>query len=187
MSEASRFGRLKAVIKNAVVWGAGWGTLGTVVASLMRLSDGISLPFALLDGLGMGIRIGFMGGLAGALFAAFISIAYRGKRLSEISWLRFGAGGLVFAGVFVPVFMETMNLLTGGGGVPLNLITDDIIMSALFGGITAAGTMKLAQHGADEAPVTVDELLDRMEQQSLGSGEATGIPARQGSRVTERS
>lgn len=45
--------------------------------------------------------------------------------------------------------MQTMNFLSGQS-VPWNLIADDIVMAALFGGITAAGTMKLAQRAAKQ-------------------------------------
>jgi hypothetical protein len=185
MSDESRFTRLRATFRNSVVWGLAWGTFGTGVASVMRLIDKIPFGHALLDGLGMGIRIGVMGGIAGAVFFAYISLAYRGKRLSEISWPRFGLGGAIVAGLFVPAFLQTMNLLSGGELVPWNLVWDDSIYSALFGGITAAGTMILAQRDEAAHPVTVQELLDRMERQSLGAGEATGYREAERSRSAE--
>ncbi len=152
------------------MWGAVWGALGSAVATVFRLNDRIPFPGALLDGIGMGIRIGVAGALTGAAFATFISIAYRGKSLREISWLKFGIGGAILAGAFVPAWMETMSLMTGGGLVPFNLINGDIVLSTLFGGITAAGTMILAQHDEAKNPETVEGLLERMETQSLGAG-----------------
>ena len=172
MADQGKSRRLRAVFKNAIVWGVAWGGLGTVVASLMRLNDNIPLLNAILDGIGMGIRIGIVGALTGAAFSTFISVAYRGKRLAEISAVRFGIGGAILAGVFVPTWMQTMNLLSGSGMVPWNLITDDIVFSTVFGGITAAGTMLLAQRDEAKNPVTVQELLDRMERESLGTGSA---------------
>jgi len=65
-----------------------------------------------------------------------------------------------------------MNLLTGGEMVPWNLVGDDSVFSAIFGGITAAGTMLLAQRHEAAYPVTVEDLLDRMERQSLSPGDA---------------
>ena len=152
MSGDGRFRRLKAIFKSAVVWGFTWGALGTVVSALMRLGDNISPGFAILDGIGMGIRIGIMGGLAGAAFSAFISLAYRGKNLRDISAAKFGLGGAVFAGAFVPVFMQAMNVISGSGFVPFDLINTDILYSALFGGITAPGTMWLAKKDALRNP-----------------------------------
>ena len=130
----------------------------------------------------MGVRIGVVGGIVGAAFAAFITLAYRDKRLSEINWVRFGVGGAIFAGLFLPLFLETMSILTGGGPVAWHLIDGDALMAAVFGGITAAGTMKLAQHDEVKNPVTVQELLERMESQSLDAGEARGYETEKTSR-----
>ena len=105
--------------------------------------------------------------------------------LSEISWLRFGIGGAVLAGLFVPSFLQTMNLLTGGGLVPWSLVFDDAVYSGLFGGITAAGTMILAQRDEAKHPVTVEDLLERMERQSLAAGEATAYRKVERSRSAE--
>ena len=177
--------RLRATFRNSVVWGVAWGTLGTVVATAMRLIDKIPFGSALLDGLGMGIRIGVMGAIAGAAFFAFIGVAYRGKRLSEISWLRFGIGGAIVAGLFVPAFLQTMNLLSGSGLVPWHLILDDFVLSALFGGITAAGTMILAQRGEAADPVTMQDLPEGIERESLGAGAATGYRKAERARSAE--
>lgn len=174
MADGNKFRWLRATFRNSLVWGTIWGACGTAVASTMRMIDRIPFGYALLDGLGMGIRIGFMGAIAGGVFFAFISLAYRGKRLSEISWVRFGIGGAIVAGLFVPFFLQAMNLLTGGPMVAWRLLADDFLLSAVFGGITAAGTMILAQRDEAAHPVTVQQLLDRMEREGLGEGAATG-------------
>jgi hypothetical protein len=172
MPDERKPNRLRAIFKNAVVWGAGWGVIGTAVAGVMRLTDHIPPLHALLDGIGMGVRIGIVGGIVGAAFAAFISIAYRSKRLSEINWIRFGVGGLLFAGIFLPVFLEVMNLLSGGGLVPWHLIDGDTLMAMVFGGVTAAGTIRIAQLDEVKHPGTVQDVLERMEAQSIGAGGA---------------
>ena len=186
MPNENRFTRLRATFRNSLVWGVAWGTFGSAVATVMRMIDDIPFGNALLDGLGMGIRIGFVGALAAAAFFAFISVVYRGKRLSEISWLRFGVGGSVVAGLFVPAFLQTMNLVSGGGLVPWHLVFDDLVLSAVFGGITAAGTMIIAQRDEAAHPVTVQELLERMERESLGAGGATGYQKPERSRSAEQ-
>ena len=185
MADENKPNRLRAFVQNAVIWGTTWGALGTAWASIRRLNDNIPFLNALLDGLGMGIRIGFVGGIVGAAFAAFISSKYRGQRLSEINWVRFGLGGLVLAGVFVPGALQALHYLSDGTFMPMNLITDDMVFSALFGGITAAGTMKLAQMHEEKNPVTVQELLEQMETQSLNAGDAANIAAAQRERATE--
>ena len=185
MANENRFTRLRGAFRNSLVWAVGWGAFGSAVATAMRMIDKIPFGNALLDGIGMGIRIGFVGAIAGAAFFAYISLAYRGKRLSEISWLRFGVGGAIVAGLFVPAFLQTMSLLTGGGLVPWHLVMDDFVYSALFGGITAAGTMILAQRDEAAHPVTVQELLERMERESLGAGGATAYRKVERSRSAE--
>jgi len=185
MPDENKPRRLRAALKNALVWGTAWGALGTAVATVFRLNDNIPLLNAIADGIGMGVRIGVVGAIVGGAFAAFISLRYRGRKLSEISWMRFGAGGLILAGLFVPAYLQTMNVITGGGLVPWHLVFDDFLFSAIFGGITAAGTMKLAQLNEAANPVTVQELLERMEHESLGAGDATGYTAAQRARSAE--
>lgn len=187
MPDEKRFPRLRAALRNAVVWAVGWGAIGSAVAMAMRFIDNIPFRNAVLDGLGMGIRIAFVGAIAGTAFFAFISLAYRGKRLRDIGWVRFGIGGAILAGLFVPSFLQTMNLISDGALVPWNLVFDDMIFSAVFGGITAAGTMFLAQRYEAAHPVTVQELLDRMERQTIGIGESATYRRTQRSQSAERS
>jgi hypothetical protein len=169
MSDETRFRRVRAVFRNAVVWGVSWGALGSIFAGLMRLADNIPFWFALLDGIGMGIRIGIAGALAGAAFSAFISVAYRGKSVRDISAAKFGLGGAIFAGAFIPAWIQAMSLITGGGFVPFDLINTDLIYSSLFGGITAAGTILLAHRDAAANP-DEDELAAGTVRGTLGAG-----------------
>src|ERR1041385_4034686 len=112
MTDENRFTRLRAALRNAVVWGVGWGAIGSAVATAIRFFNDIPIGQAVLDGIGMGIRIGFIGAIAGTAFFAFIGLLYRGKRLRDISWVRFGIGGAILAGLFVPSFLQTMNLIS---------------------------------------------------------------------------
>jgi hypothetical protein len=171
MADEHKPSRFRAVIKNALVWGVTWGALGTAVATLIRLTDKIPLGHAIMDGIGMGVRIGVVGAIVGVAFSTFISLAYRGRRLSEISWPRFGLGGLILGGLFVPGFLQATHLLSDGTLMPWNLISDDFIYSALFGGITAAGTMFLAQRDEAKNPAVVQAIPDRIERPSLGQGD----------------
>ena len=136
--------RVACAFRNAVVWGGAWFTLAVPVGVAFRLGE-VSVPIALADGVFIGMRIGFIGGISGAAFAGLISVLYRGRRLAEISWLRFGLGGAVMAGLFVPAFLLAGNLISGDGWPALQYILDDGVYAAVFGGITAAGSVKLAQ------------------------------------------
>jgi hypothetical protein len=138
--------RVRGAVKNAVVWGVAWSALAFVTILALR-TLGVVVPFWIdwLDALGMSLRLGVMGGITGGAFSLFISQIYRGRRLSEISWARFGVGGGILAGLFVPTVLLMANLLTGGGVLPFDAIRSDIVIAALFGGIAAGGSMWLAQ------------------------------------------
>jgi hypothetical protein len=62
--------------------------------------------------------------------------------------------------VFVPLFLQAMNILSGDGMVPWRLVLDDAIWTAVFGGVVAGGTLKLAQRGEALAAGTVKDQLD---------------------------
>ena len=187
MNASSIVRRLTGAFKNAVVWGVTWFTLGFVTIITLR-TIGFVVPARItaLDAIGMAIRIGVMGGITGGAFSLFISQFYRGRRLSEINWVRFGIGGGVVAGLFVPSFMYLMIFLSGDGMPRFALIRDDIVIATLFGGIAAGASMWLAQRaetipsGNDDEP----ELLG--EGNPLASVEVTETRQRERAGVRER-
>lgn len=138
--------RLTGAVKNGVVWGVTWFALAFVTIIGLR-TMGVVLPaeIGVLDATGMAIRVGIVGGMAGGAFALFISLAYRGRRLSEINWIRFGLGGAVVAEVFMLAFFAIGNLASGDGFPPLGDILSDLIIAAAFGGVAAGASMWLAQ------------------------------------------
>jgi hypothetical protein len=71
------------------------------------------------------------------------------------------------AGLFVPLFLQTTSLLSGGGPVPMELIFDDAILAALFGAVAAGGSLRLAQRTEPMLPETVRPGL-------VGSGDPLG-------------
>jgi hypothetical protein len=143
---------LFGAVKNGIVWGVAWFVLAFVTMMVLR-TIGVIVPatIGVLDAIGMAIRIGIVGGIAGGAFAAFISLFYRGRRLSEINWLRFGLGGAIVAELFMLAFFAITNLATGGGFPPLSDILSDLIIAPVFGGIAAGASMWLAQR-AEAAP-----------------------------------
>lgn len=166
MSVDGRFRRIRAAIGNAFVFAAGWTLGGFIIWFVLRQAGAIP-HLSILSGIGMSIRVGFMGFIAGAFFPAIMRLAYKGKRLSEINWLRFGLVGALITGLFVPTFMETMSVLTGGGWVPFSLIRGDIVLSALLGGLASAFSLKLAQYADRIFPDTFQNQLERLERQTL--------------------
>lgn len=160
---------LRGLAGNAVVWGLGWGAAALAVLTGRLLLGLAPEGIGFLDGVGMAIRIGVMGGIASVVFAGVMRLFYRGRRLRDLSVARFTLVGGVVTGLFVPLFMETMSVLSGGGLVPWSLVRGDILFSTLFGAAAAGGSLWLAQRAeglgaGEEEPDLLDSgnPLERM-------------------------
>jgi hypothetical protein len=149
--------RLTGAAKNGVVWGGAWFTLafGTMIG-LRTVGVVVPAEIGVLDIIGMAIRVGIVGGVAGGAFAFFVSLLYRGRRLSEISWARFGLGGAAVALLFLLAFFGIGGLVEGGFSA-LDDILGDLVMAAGFGGITAGASMWLAQRAETRSIEGPDE------------------------------
>lgn len=144
--------RLRGVIGNAVVWGAGWAALGVAAFAALKVAGVLPAPVSWLDAIMVAGRFGMIGGIVGGAFSGFIGLRYRGRRLSELRAVRFGVGGGILAGMFVPAFLQAMNLLSGDGMVPMGLVLDDSLWAAVFGGVAAGVSLKLAQRADPRLP-----------------------------------
>src|ERR1041385_2625556 len=106
MSE-NRYPFLRAVAKNALLFGTLCGTaFGTLVTVYVLFVPGPgveSLPEriggALLAGFSMGVRFALAGAAIGTFFALAVRFSFRGRRLAEISPIKFGLLGAVAGGV----------------------------------------------------------------------------------------
>jgi hypothetical protein len=128
-----------------LVWGGGWSAFALAVFSALRLVGVVPGSVSWVQGLGLAARFGVVGAVSGAAFSSIIGLAYRGKQLRDINWVRFGIAGAVVTGIFVPLFLQMMNLISGDGLVPWRLVLDDGLWGAVFGGVVAVGSIKLAQ------------------------------------------
>ncbi len=163
MAAVNIFRRLRGALGNALVWGVGWFTAALAVFAALRVVGILPDTVSWAAGLELAIKFGIVGCIAGGAFSSVIRLLYHGRRLSEISWLRFGIVGGVVTGLFVPVFMQTMNLLSGDGLVPWELVLDDGLLTAVFGGAAAGGSLKLAQLADTLLPGRSQDQLDRSE------------------------
>jgi hypothetical protein len=128
--------QIRGAVGNALVWGAAWAGLGATAAFLITGS--------VLGAMILGVKFGIFGVLTGAVFSSILPIVYRGRGISSLRPVRFGIVGGIVAGVFVPLFMQAMNALTGGA-IPWRLVLDDAPIVAVFGGLAAGGSLWLAQ------------------------------------------
>ncbi|HLL81652.1 MAG TPA: hypothetical protein VK420_03335, partial [Longimicrobium sp.] len=153
--------------------------LAVAAFAVLRGAGFLSPEMIWLDAVGIAVKLGVMGGIVGGAFSLAIGTLYRGRRLSEMSALRFGLGGGIMAGLFVPLFLQTTSLLSGGGPVPMELIFDDAILAALFGAVAAGGSLRLAQRTEPMLPETVRPGL-------VGSGDPLGGTRRRNAAAGQR-
>jgi len=139
--------RLRGALGNAMVWGVGWFTAALALFATLRVAGILPDTLFLRDGLELAVKFGVVGFVAGGAFSSVIRLLYHGKRLSEISWVRFGIIGGVVTGLFLPAFIEVMRFISGDPYLPLEALLDDGLIGAVFGGVVAGGSLKLAQLG----------------------------------------
>ena len=137
--------RLRGAIGNVLTWGVAWFGIALALFATLLIVGILPSTISWGDVLVYAVRAGIVGAAAGGAFSTVIGLVYRGRRLSEISWVRFGIGGGIVTGLFVPLFLQTMNLLSGDGLVPWGLVLDDGLLTAAFGTVAAGGTLKVAQ------------------------------------------
>lgn len=145
MVDGNGFKRLRGAFRTALVWGAGWAAAGLAVFTILHVTGIVSEKVSWAQALGVAARFGIVGFVSGAAFSGFVRFVYRGRRLADISWVRFGIAGGVVTAVFVPLFLQAMNMLSGDGMVPWRLVLDDSVLTGVFGAVVAGGSLKLAQ------------------------------------------
>lgn len=147
-----RFRGLKAILKNALLWGVTLGVVsGTLITAYVVVVPGPgveSLPErlgeALFAGIGMGVRFALAGAVIGTFFATALRFIARGRRVADLHLGKAALIGGVVGGVGIPLFYQLLNILSGGP-IPWNLLTDDIGWATIFGASAAAGTIWLAR------------------------------------------
>lgn len=166
-----RFRHLRAMLRNALTWGAAWALAGGALVTVLRLFNPSPevdslierIGLAILMGLGWGFRFGIAGAVIGTLFSTVIRLAYRGRRLTDISPVRFALLGAVVGGVGVPLFLQMMNVLSGDGPVPWRLVLDDAPWATVFGAAAAAASILLARRAGALSQGPSPDQLDREE------------------------
>ena len=183
MSE-TRSPQLRAVLRTALTWGAAWGAAGGGLAGILGLFDPDpaieSLPervgMAIFAGVSWGVRFAIAGAVIGSVFSAAVRITYLGRRVSDIHPARFALLGAVVGAVGVPLYLQTMNLLTGGSMIPWGLVMDDGIWASVFGAAAAGGSILLARRADLARGTEHDEVAD--------AGSIDALPAAESAQVS---
>ncbi len=157
------FRRVRAVLGNAVVWGAGWFAAGMVVLTGFTIADGGFAAVSWIPILKSAAKFGVVGAISGGAFSSFILLRYQGRRLASINWVRFGLGGGLVTGLFVPAFIVVMRLVSGDPFLPVRALVSNGILGAVLGGTAAGATLKLAQVADRLLPRKADDEPDLLE------------------------
>jgi hypothetical protein len=167
MSDA-RSRQLRAVLRTALTWGAAWAAAGGGILALLALFDANpaieSLPervgMAVFAGVSWGVRFGIAGAVIGTLFSAAVSLSYAGRRLRDIRPARFALLGAVVGGVGVPLYLQLMNVLSGGGMLAWGLVSSDAVLGSVLGAAAAGGSILLARRADALSAGAEPALLD---------------------------
>jgi hypothetical protein len=166
------------VLRNALTWAAAWALAGGAIVGVLSLFDPNpaieSLPervgMALFAAVAWGVRFGLAGAVIGTAFAVVVRLGFRGRRLADIDPVRFALLGAVVGGVGVPLYLQLMNVLTGGHLIAWGLVTDDAVWATLFGAVAAGGSILVARRA--------DALARAKSPEQLEGGDAVdGFPA----------
>ncbi len=149
-----------------------WFIAACAVVTVLLLTGNAPRDAVWLRALGLAVRVGVVGGMAGTIFSLATIPFYRGRRLRDMHWLRFGLAGAVISGLGMPLVPKLLNILSGDGPVAWHLLPDDIPLLAVLGGGAAAVWLKLAQR-AERADAAHDEAPAA----ALSEGRAAAAPA----------
>jgi hypothetical protein len=136
------FRRLRAIALNGLVWGGAWFLGVMTLATTANLVEGRGLR---VEGWELAVPGGILFAVAGVAFSTVISLVLRGRRLSELNWIRFGLGGAVVSFFFLPTLLSVLRALSGDDMLPFTKLLGTGALGFMFGGVAAAGTLKLAQ------------------------------------------
>lgn len=136
--------RIRGALGNALTWGVAWFTGALAISGALLLS-GVFAPaagwwVAFLIAKNMGIT----GFVTGGAFSLYLGFAHRKHQLHDLSAARLAAvGGVLAAGTALASLA-----LAGGMFLPMGALILDGAIGAVFGAVTAGGTILLSQRSS---------------------------------------
>lgn len=178
MSAKDALRRLRAIALNGLIWGGAWFLGVMTMATTANVIDGRGVR---IEGWELAVPGGILFAVTGVAFSTVITLVLRGRKLSELNWIRFGLGGGVVSFLFLPTLVSVLRALSGDDMLALTKLLGTGALGFMFGGVAAAGTLKLAQL-ADR------HLLSRSasEPELLGRDQTALEVARDSARAAER-
>lgn len=134
--------RLRAIALNGLVWGGAWFVGVMTLATTANLLEGRGLR---VEGWELAVPGGILFTVAGVAFSTVVTLVLRGRKLSELNWMRFGLGGGVVSFFFLPTLVSVLRAFAGDDMLAVTKLLGTGALGFMFGSIAAAGTLKLAQ------------------------------------------
>lgn len=157
--------RIRGWLGNALVWGAGWSLVTIPIMGVLHLMGLDYFPSGLATLIAKNLFA--MGFVAGGAFSTYLGLAYRNRGFDELRPRRFALVGAVFSVLLVPTFTFLPGLGMLLGGSFNGAVAGGIALAAALGGVTAFGTVKIAQNAALEAGPQSGERLGTDERELL--------------------
>ena len=165
------FRKIRGAIGNAATWAVAWFGGSFVAFGALGLL-GVVPPIGLGVLVRLALNVGVTGFLAGAGFSLFLGTTYRDRRLEDLKAGSIALRGAAVAGLVAPA-LSTVAVGLGASGIGIGFLAANAIGAAVFGGLTAGGTVVLAQRSARQlaSGVSADESFLRDGQPTtLGDG-----------------
>jgi hypothetical protein len=166
--------RIRGAIGNALTWAAAW--FGGSLALLGALGlAGLVPPIGLGMLLRLSLNVGITGFLAGTGFSLFLGTRYGNHQLEDLRVGRVALWGTALSGLLAPA-LSIVTMRFGASGIGLGFLAASAIGAGIFGGLTAGGTIALAQRSARRlgADMVSDEIAPQGSRRSaLGGGANT--------------
>ena len=157
--------RLRGAFGNALIWGVGWAIAGVAIISVVY-GLGLAGGRSFLESVGAAASsFGVLGFLAGGAFSVYLGSIGRRRQLHEISAGRTAVIAGLLTAVCVPLFRIGIQALGSSFIVPIEVVLLTSVLPGVLGGLTAFGTIKIAQGSL--GPARREERLGATSPQSL--------------------
>ena len=140
------FRKIRGAIGNAVTWAVAWFAGSFVAFGALGLL-GVVPPIGLGVLVRLAVSVGLTGFLAGAGFSLLLGTTYRNHRLDDLRAGSIALRGAAVAGLLAPA-LGTVAVGLGASGLGIGFLVANALGAALFGGLSAGGTVVLAQRSS---------------------------------------
>lgn len=146
--------RLRGAFGTALTWAIGWFAAGLVVvtaSNLFNLGFREYLDFSVARALEYAGTVAAVGFLTGLVFSLYVAAAFRGRSLENLRPAVLTLGG---AGVAAAFYLGWLTVFGGLAALDSAGLLLSIAMPAALGGLTAYGSIRVAQRALPASAAT---------------------------------